>query len=74
MTMQNKRQYIARIVVLERHADGSARQFTVTRTIEETTTVRELFEWRERRVHDPVNGEFASREIIITPDDTDDQY
>ncbi|MCX7625687.1 MAG: hypothetical protein N2Z21_05695 [Candidatus Sumerlaeaceae bacterium] len=69
-----KRQYIARIVVLERHADGSARQFTVTRTIDDDVTVRELFEWREKRVHDPVNGEFASREIILTPDDKDEQW
>jgi len=63
-------QYIVRITVLERHADGSSRQFTVTRTVKASTTIGELFEWREKRVHDPVNGEFASREIIITPDDS----
>jgi len=61
--------YIARIAVLERHADGSARQFTVTRTVEATTTIRDLAEWRNKKVHDPVNGEFASQEIVLSPDD-----
>jgi hypothetical protein len=64
-----KRKYIARVKVLERHADGSARQFTVTRTLDDSTTAQELFEWRDKRVHDPLNGEFASKEIILTPDD-----
>jgi|GEM_PF-2501598 hypothetical protein len=68
------KQYIARVVVLERHADGTARQFTVTRTIDEDISVRELFEWRDKRVHDPVNGEFASREIVLTPDDKDSEW
>jgi hypothetical protein len=67
-----KRMYIARVLVLERHADGSARQFTVTRVVDENVTVRDLFEWRDKRVHDPVNGEFASREIILTPDDKEE--
>jgi hypothetical protein len=62
-------QYIARVLVLERHADGSARQFTVTRTVEDTTPVRELMEWRDKTVHDPLNGEFASKEVVLTPDD-----
>jgi len=32
-------------------------------------TIAELFEWRELKIHDPVNGEVASREIKITPDE-----
>ena len=63
--------YIARVLVLERHADGSARQFTITRTVDDNTTARELFEWRNKKVHDPLNGEFASKEIVLTPDDKD---
>jgi hypothetical protein len=62
---------IARVNVLERHADGSARQFCVTRTVEDSTPVSELFEWRDKKVHDPLNGEFASKEIILTPDDAE---
>jgi hypothetical protein len=68
------RQYIVRITVLERHVDGSSRQFTVTRSVSSATTVHELFDWREKRVHDPVNGEFASREIVVTPDDVTEEY
>jgi hypothetical protein len=63
--------FIARIAVLERHPDGSSRQFSATRTVDEKTTVAELFEWRTRKVHDPVNGEFATAEIILTPDDSE---
>jgi hypothetical protein len=63
--------YIARVVVLERHADGSSRQFSLTRTVDESTTARELFDWRDKKVHDPLNGEFASKEIVLTPDDKD---
>ena len=61
--------YIARVNVLERHADGSARQFSITRTVDATTTVKELMDWRNNKVHDPLNGEFASKEVVITPDD-----
>ena len=63
---------IARVNVLERHADGSQRQFTVTRIVDDTTTVKELFDWRDKSVHDPLNGESASHEIVLTPDDGDD--
>lgn len=66
--------YIARIQVLERHADGANRNFTITRALSGDMTVRELFEWRKNKVHDPVNGEFAEREILITPDDTTFEY
>lgn len=61
--------FVARVGILERHPDGSARQFTVTRIVDETTTVKELYTWRNKSVHDPVNGEFASKEVILTPDD-----
>jgi hypothetical protein len=64
--------YVARITVLERHPDGSSRKFTSTRIIDEKTTVGELYDWRTRKVHDPLNGEFAAQEIVVTPDDTDD--
>jgi hypothetical protein len=63
---------IARVNVLERHADGSQRQFVVTRIVDGSTTVKELFDWRDKNVHDPLNGESASREIILTPDDGND--
>lgn len=65
--------FIARINIFERHPDGSSRSFTVTRTVDETTTVREIFDWRTRRIHDPVNGEYASPEIILTPDSSEEQ-
>lgn len=68
------RRYVARVDILERHADGSARQFTVTRVVDETATVAELSAWRDKSVHDPLNGEFASKEIIITPDDGQDPF
>lgn len=61
--------YVARLSVLERHPDGTSRQFTVTRIITESTTVKELMQWRDLKVHDPINGEYASREVIITPND-----
>ena len=61
--------YVARISVLERHPDGTSRQFYATRIIAKETTVQELMQWRQTKVHDPLNGEYASREIIITPDD-----
>lgn len=63
--------YIARISVLERHPDGTARQFEVTRIVDETLTVKELMKWRSAKVHDPINGEYASKEIILTPDDAE---
>lgn len=66
--------YIARIEVLERHADGSHRNFTVTRSVSAATTLAELYDWRERNVHDPVNGEFAVREVRLTPDDAYSDY
>jgi hypothetical protein len=63
--------YIARIQVFERHPDGSSRTFTVTRTVDESATVSEIFDWRDKRIHDPVNGEYASPEITLTPDDSE---
>ena len=65
---------VARVTVLERHADGSNRQFVITRTVGPATTVKELFDWWEKRVHDPLNGEFATREIVLSPDDAEPQY
>lgn len=64
--MSNK---VARVQVLERHADGSSRQFVKTMIVDDSTTVGELFAWRNKKVHDPLNGEFASSEIVLTPDD-----
>lgn len=61
--------YVARISVLERHPDGTARAFEATRIVDATTTIGELMRWRSMKVHDPINGEYASREIILTPDD-----
>lgn len=61
--------YVARVLVLERHPDGSARQFSATRVVAGATTVAELFKWRDKNVHDPINGEFASIEVVLTPDD-----
>lgn len=61
--------YVARISVLERHPDGTARSFEATRIVEADTTVADLMKWRTMKVHDPINGEYASREIVITPDD-----
>lgn len=63
--------FIATIRVMERHADGSSRVFFRTLVIGPATTVGELFEWRRLRVHNPLDGEFATPEIIITPNDTD---
>lgn len=61
--------HVARIHVLERHPDGTSRSFEVTRIIDGSMTVDELMKWRDRKVHDPINGEYASREIILSPDD-----
>ena len=61
--------YVARISVLERHPDGTSRSFQVTRIIDGDTSVADLMKWRSMKVHDPINGEYASREIILTPDD-----
>jgi len=61
--------YVARISVLERHPDGTARQFYATRIVTPQTTIQELVQWRNSGVHDPLNGEYASREITISPDD-----
>ncbi len=61
--------YVARISVLERHPDGTARSFEVTRIVDQETTVADLMKWRKMKVHDPINGEYASREIVLTPDD-----
>ncbi|MCX7717341.1 MAG: hypothetical protein N2111_02915 [Candidatus Sumerlaeaceae bacterium] len=63
-----ERKFVARVTILERHADGSARQFSATRIVSTSTTVGELFQWRDKTVHDPLNGEFAAPEIILTPD------
>lgn len=63
--------YVARISVLERHPDGTSRHFQVTRIVDGSLSVNELMKWRATKVHDPINGEYASREIIITPDDGD---
>lgn len=63
--------YVARISVLERHPDGTSRSFEVTRIVDGALTVNELMKWRTGKVHDPINGEYASREIVITPDDGD---
>ncbi len=72
--LPTRNNYIARLNVLERHADGAFRSFTVTRSINSSTTVAELYAWRESKIHDPVNGEFASREILITPDESFADY
>lgn len=63
--------YVARISVLERHPDGTSRGYEVTRIVDETATVKDLMKWRGAKVHDPINGEYASREIVLTPDDGD---
>jgi hypothetical protein len=63
--------YVARISVLERHPDGTSRSFEVTRIVDGTESVADLMKWRAMKVHDPINGEYASREIIITPNDGD---
>lgn len=63
---------IARINVFERHPDGSSRSFTVTRSFDESATLQEVFDWRAKRIHDPVNGEYASPEIILNPDDSEE--
>ncbi len=64
-------QYIARISIRESHPDGTARMFDKTRIVDGSMTVKELMEWRNKKVHDPLNGEFASLEIVVTPDDAD---
>lgn len=64
--------YVARVSVRESHPDGTARMFEKTSIVDGTMTIRELMEWRNKRVHDPVNGEFASVEVIVTPDDDAD--
>jgi len=61
--------YVARISVLERHPDGTSRSFQVTRIVDGTMSVNDLMKWRTMKVHDPINGEYASREIILSPDD-----
>lgn len=66
--------YIARVEVLERHADGSMRKFTRTQVVDAGMTVGELFTWRNKKVHDPLNGEFASIEVVLTADDGIDEY
>jgi hypothetical protein len=63
--------YVARISMLERHPDGTSRNYEVTRIVDGTVTVSELMKWRNAKVHDPINGEYASREIKLTPDDGD---
>jgi len=55
--------------VLERHPDGTSRSFEVTRIVDGDLKVSDLMKWRSMKVHDPINGEYASREIILTPDD-----
>lgn len=66
--------FIARVHMLERHPDGSTRQFTITRIVDDKTPVGELFQWRSRKVHDPLNGEYASSEIVLTPDHAEEDY
>ena len=66
--------YIARVEVLERHADGSMRKFTRTQVVEGAMTVGELFAWRNKKVNDPLNGEFASVEVVLTQDDGIEEY
>lgn len=61
--------YVARISVLERHPDGTSRSFEITRIVDGSFTVADLMKWRSMKVHDPINGEYASREIVLTPDD-----
>jgi hypothetical protein len=65
--------YIARISVRESHPDGTGRIFEVTRIVDENTTIRDLDLWRQRKVHLPLDGEFASPEIVITPDDANNE-
>ena len=57
--------------MLERHPDGTSRSYEVTRIVDESLSVKDLMKWRKSKVHDPINGEYASREIILTPDDGD---
>jgi hypothetical protein len=64
------KRFIARISVRESHPDGTGRVFYVTRIVDDSITLRELEIWRNRKVHAPLDGEFASTEIIITPDDS----
>lgn len=64
------KRYIARVSVRESHPDGTARMFEKTWIVDGAVTVKDLMEWRDKRVHDPLNGEFACGEIILTPDDT----
>lgn len=61
--------YVARVSVRESHPDGTARMFEKTWIVDGSVTVSELMAWRNKKVHDPLNGEFASVEIILTPDD-----
>lgn len=61
--------FVARISVLERHPDGTSRSFEVTRIVDGEMSISDLMKWRTMKVHDPINGEYASREIILTPDD-----
>ena len=65
------KKYVARISVLERHPDGTSRSFEVTRIVDGNMSVNDLMKWRVAKVHDPINGEYASREIVLTPDDGD---
>jgi hypothetical protein len=67
------KRFIARISVRENHPDGTGRLFDVTRIVDEQTTVGDLISWRRRKVHAPLDGEFASTEIIITPDDANEE-
>ncbi len=61
--------YVARVSVRESHPDGTARMFEKTAIVDGSMTIRELMDWRSKRVHDPLNGEFAATEVIVTPDD-----
>lgn len=61
--------YIASISVRESHPDGTARIFQKTRIVDGNLTVHELMQWRNKKVHDPLNGEFAALEVTVTPDD-----
>ena len=61
--------YIARVSVRESHPDGTARMYEKTLIVDGSVTVQQLLDWRNKKVHDPLNGEFAAGEVILTPDD-----
>ena len=60
---------VARRRMVRRYRPDTVPAAAVTRIVDATLTVDDLMKWRKMKVHDPINGEYASREIIITPDD-----